>query len=166
MTIKQSRKTAREFVEKHVAALSADVLIWRKSASLPSESPVHELASLCVPFTADGDQYIEAERLIVQQALETTAALGAAASDTEPDQQGSAARNEAAYRRLLPKLVELAEQIDNMSEDEYGNWVDALPKEEFFEYIGVAHNEQTFKAALAAARMLISKPSAVESAGQ
>ncbi|HCF2990408.1 hypothetical protein OD781_08915 [Pseudomonas aeruginosa] len=165
MTIKQCRKTARDFVEKHVAALSADVLIWRKSASLPSESPVHELASLCVPFAADGDQYIEAERLIVQQALEATAASGAAASDTEPH-QCSAARNEAAYRRLLPKLVELAEQIDNMSEDEYGNWVDALPKEEFFEYIGVAHNEQTFKSALAAARMLISKPSAVVSAGQ
>ena len=92
--------------------------------------------------------------------------MGAAASDTEPNQQGSAARNEAAYRRLLPKLVELAEQIDNMSEDEYGNWVDALPKEEFFEYIGVAHNEQTFKSALAAARMLTSMPSAVVSAGQ
>jgi len=40
VTIKQSRKTARDFVEKHVAALSADVLIWRKSASLPSESPL------------------------------------------------------------------------------------------------------------------------------
>lgn len=166
MTIKQSRKKARDFVEKNVSALSADVLIWRKSATLPSESPVHELASLCVPFAADGDQYIEAERLIVQQALETTAALSAGtASDTEP-QQGLAARDKEAYQRLLPKLVELAEQIDNMSEDEYGNWVDALPKEEFFEFIGVAHDEQTFKSALAAARMLASKSSAVVSAGQ
>jgi hypothetical protein len=62
--------------------------------------------------------------------------------------------------------VELAEQIDSMSEDEYGNWVDALPQDEFFEYIGVAHNAQSFNSALAAARMLTSKPSAVVSAGQ
>ena len=166
MTIKQSRKKAREFEEKNVAALSADVLIWRKSATLPSESPVHELASLCVPFAADGDQYIEAERLIVQQALEATAALSAGtASDTEPP-QSLAARDKEAYQRMLPKLVELAEQIDSMSEDEYGNWVDALPKEEFFEYIGVAHNEKTFKSALAAARMLTSKPDAAINAGQ
>lgn len=166
MTIKQSRKKARDFVEKNVSALSADVLIWRKSASLPSESPVHELASLCVPFAADGDQYIEAERLIIQQALESTAALSAGtASDTETP-QGLAARDKEAYQRLLPKLVELAEQIDNMSEDEYGNWVDALPKEEFFEFIGVAHNEQTFKSALAAARMLISKSGEAINAGQ
>ncbi|MEX6780407.1 hypothetical protein [Pseudomonas aeruginosa] len=166
MTIKQSRKKARDFVEKNVSALSADVLIWRKSASLPSESPVHELASLCVPFAADGDQYIEAERLIVQQALEATAALSAGtASDTETS-QGLAARDKEAYQRLLPKLVELAEQIDNMSEDEYGNWVDALPKEEFFEFIGVAHNEQTFKSALAAARILISKSGETINAGQ
>ncbi|HBP1602154.1 TPA: hypothetical protein L5U90_003256 [Pseudomonas aeruginosa] len=166
MTAKQSRKMAREYVEKHIAALSADVLIWRKSATLPSESPIHELASLCVAFASDGDQYIEAERLVVQSALEATAALGAAnASDASP-QHDTAARDDEAYRRLLPKLLELAEKIDSMSEDEYGDWVDALPKEEFFEYIAVAHNEQTFKSALAAAKLLTNKPDAAINAGQ
>lgn len=38
MTTKQSRKKARDFVEKNVSALSAGVLIWRKSASLPPKA--------------------------------------------------------------------------------------------------------------------------------
>lgn len=57
-----------------------------------------------------------------------------------------------AYKRLLPKLLFLADNVDEMSDDEYGDWVDALNFDEFLEYMSVAHDAETFRAAVAEAR--------------
>jgi hypothetical protein len=66
---------ARTFTEENLALLAADVLAWRKRAALPVGSKVHELASLCIPFATEGDEFQDAERLIVQFALENAASL-------------------------------------------------------------------------------------------
>lgn len=60
-------------------------------------------------------------------------------------------RNEQAFKMLLPKLLVLASTIDDMSDDQYGDWIDALPKDEFFEFIGVSGTEDSFRSALALA---------------
>lgn len=156
MNTQANRIAAREFTETNLGQLSADVLAWRKRAALPSDSKVHELASLCIDFASVGDEYQEAEKLIVQSALEKAADY----SSPKVEQQvgmgetSQSAINDEAYRRLLPKLLELSEMIDEMSDDEYGNWVDALPKDEFFEFIGVGHDKESLLSALAAAKQL------------
>lgn len=48
--------------------------------------------------------------------------------------------------RLRPKLADLVKRIDAMSEDEYGDWVDALPFDEFVAFIGLTSDEQKFRA--------------------
>lgn len=171
MNCQVNRLAARAFAQKNLAQLAADVLAWRKQAALPEGSKVYELASLCIAFATEGDEYQEAERLIVQFTLENAASLP---SDT--DQHGSehasaassatspAALDEAAYKRLLPKLLALSESIDDMSDDQYGEWVNTLPKDEFFEFIGVSHDEESFSAAVAAARQQVIKSRAVVSA--
>ncbi|MFJ7794357.1 hypothetical protein [Pseudomonas sp. NPDC096950] len=58
---------------------------------------------------------------------------GRAVSDVLPD-------NPEALERLKPKLARLSETIDSMSEDEYGQWVDDLPRDEFFEFMRAAHD--------------------------
>lgn len=70
-----TRLAARAFAEENLPQLAADVLSWRKRAALPTGSKVHELASLCIAFATEGDEYQEAERLIVQFALENAASL-------------------------------------------------------------------------------------------
>lgn len=57
-----------------------------------------------------------------------------AGTDVMPD-------NPEALERLKPKLARLSEIIDDMSEDEYGQWVDDLPRDEFFEFMRAALNE-------------------------
>lgn len=49
--------------------------------------------------------------------------------------------NPEALERLKPKLARLSEIIDDMSEDEYGQWVDDLPRDEFFEFMRAALDE-------------------------
>jgi len=49
--------------------------------------------------------------------------------------------NPEALERLKPKLARLSETIDSMSEDEYGQWVDDLPRDEFFEFMRAALDE-------------------------
>jgi len=168
MTAQVNRLAARGFTETNLSQLAADVIVWRKRAALPSGSKVHELASLCIAFASAGDEYQEAERLIVQFALEKSADKPSPESEQQVGMVASsqAAIDDEAYRRLLPKLLELSEMIDEMSEDEYGNWVNALPKDEFFEFIGVSHDEESFRSAVAAAKQLLTKSRAVVSAAR
>lgn len=49
----------------------------------------------------------------------------------------SVERNPEALKRLIPKLRELNVTIDAMSDDQYGDWVDALPPDEFMEFIAL-----------------------------
>ena len=58
-----------------------------------------------------------------------------------------------AYKSLLPKLLSLADMIDDMSDEEYRSWLNALPKEEFFEFMGL-DGKDAFRAAVAEARAL------------
>jgi hypothetical protein len=171
MNCQVNRLAARAFAQENLAQLAADVLAWRKRAALPAGSKVHELASLCIAFTTEGDEYQEAERLTVQFALENAASLlcgtdqHCAEHASEASSAASpAALNEAAYKRLLPKLLALSETIDDMSDDQYGEWVNRLPKDEFFEFIGVSHDKESFKAAVAAARQQVTKSRAAVSA--
>lgn len=53
--------------------------------------------------------------------------------------------NEDAIQRLKPKFLYMASAIDEMSEDEYGQWVDALERDEFLEFMRVAHDEAGFR---------------------
>lgn len=165
------RLAARAFAEENLAQLAADVLAWRKRAALPADSKVHELTSLCRAFATEDDEYQEAERLIVQFALENAASIpcdndehGFDNANAAPSAASPAAMDEAAYKRLLPKLLALSETIDDMSDDQYGEWVNTLPKDEFFEFIGVSHDEDSFRAAVAAARQQVIKSRAVVSA--
>jgi hypothetical protein len=49
-------------------------------------------------------------------------------------------RNPEALALLTPKLRELAKQIDDMTEDQYGDWVNALSREEFYEFIALGQD--------------------------
>ena len=168
----KKRLAAHAFAVENLAQLAADVLAWRKHAALPADSKVHELSSLCIAFATEGDEYQEAERLIVRVALDNAASL---AGDTgkqsgvehvtaESRDLSQAELDKEAFSRLLPKLLVLSETIDDMSDDQFGDWIDALPQEEFFEFVGLNHDKDSFKAALAAARQQAIKSSAVASA--
>ena len=105
-----------------------------------------------------------AERLIVQFALENAASLPCVSDKhlsvervTTESSAAVPALDEAAYKRLLPKLLELSETIDDMSEDQFGTWIDSLPKEEFFEFIGVSHDKDSFRAAIDVAKQQVAE---------
>lgn len=172
MTGQINRRAARGFTEANLAQLASDVLAWRRRAALPVGSKFHELASLCVAFASDGDEYQEAERLVALFALEKAASLSNEPGQPPDTEQVSiatptssqAAIDDEAYKRLLPKLLVLSETIDEMSDDQYGDWINSLPKEEFFEFIGVSHDDESFKSALAAAKLMVTKSRAVVSA--
>jgi hypothetical protein len=169
MTCQINRLAARAFTEQNLALLAADVLALRKRAALPLGSKVHELASLCLATATEGDEYQEAERLIVQFALANAASLPCN-TDQQPGVENvsavsgaasPAALDEKAYNSLLPKLLELSEKIDDMSDDQYGDWINSLPKEEFFEFIGVSHDMESFRAAVAVAKQQVAKSRSV-----
>jgi hypothetical protein len=69
MSSQLNRIAARGFTEAHLPALAADVIVWRKCAALANDAKLHELATLCVPFASEGDEYQEAERLVVTFSL-------------------------------------------------------------------------------------------------
>lgn len=172
MTGQIHRLAARGFTEANLVQLATDVLAWRKHAALPAGNKVCELASLCIAFASEGDEYQEAERLIVQFALEKAASLSndcGLQPDTERVSTATGPADQAiideeAYKSLLPKLLVLSETIDDMSDDQYGDWIDALPKAEFFEFIGLSHDKESFRSAVAAAKQLVTKSRAVVSA--
>lgn len=71
MTAQTHRLAARGFTEANIGALATDLLIWRQgSAGLPETSAFHELARLCAAYASEGDEYQEAERLVMLRALE------------------------------------------------------------------------------------------------
>lgn len=63
------------------------------------------------------------------------------------------ARSEAAYKRLLPKLKELAKHIDALNDDEFGEWVNQLPHDEFLEFIALDLDEDTREAVMSSDRL-------------
>jgi hypothetical protein len=69
MRLETPLNTARRFAQDNVATLSADVLAWRKSGLVSEGRLFHELATLCVPVTDEGNEYLEAERLVIHFAL-------------------------------------------------------------------------------------------------
>lgn len=71
MTGQNHRLTARGYTEANIGALATDLLIWRQdSAGLPETSAFHDLARLCADYASEGDEYQEAERLVMLCALE------------------------------------------------------------------------------------------------
>ena len=64
-----ARLSAKGFAENHLVDLCADVLAWRKRTTLPTDCKMHQLASICIPYCSEDDQYQEAERLVIHAAL-------------------------------------------------------------------------------------------------
>lgn len=157
MTAQIQRLAARGFVEANLSQLSADVLHWRQKGHLPPSSLMNELASICLGFAINGDEFQEAERMIIQLALKNASRNTPSQAEpavTPPESNASMEISEGeAYKSLLPKLLSLADKIDDMSDEEYRSWLNALPKEEFFEFMGLDGKDE-FRAAVAEARAL------------
>lgn len=74
MTAQTHRLAAKGFAEANIGALTVDLLIWhQQSNGLPETSKFHELARLCAGYASEGDEYQEAERLVMLRALECVA---------------------------------------------------------------------------------------------
>lgn len=74
--------------------------------------------------------------------------------DTNPDTEGENTTLDSprGYASLLPKLLMLAGTVDDMSDAEYNDWVNALHEDEFFAFIAVSHTQESFLAAVAEAK--------------
>lgn len=70
MSSQLNRLAARGFTEANLTTLAIDLIAWRKRSVLANEAKLHELATLCVPFASEGDEYQEAERMIVTFSLQ------------------------------------------------------------------------------------------------
>jgi hypothetical protein len=51
----------------------------------------------------------------------------------------AALRDPRAQDRVMTKIEAMGEAFYAMSEDEYGDWLDALPQDEFFEFLSVMY---------------------------
>ncbi|MBA1280336.1 hypothetical protein [Stutzerimonas stutzeri] len=161
MTEQLSRLNARAFTEANLAQLSEGILYWRMHAALPADSTVHKLASICRAFTAEGDEYQEAERLTITRALEQAVSDSPVPPQTVHDEQaskpehpgGGEAAALASRERLLSKLSDLMPRIEAMSDDEYGDWINALPQDDFFEFVGL--DDEALASTAAAAKKLM-----------
>lgn len=65
----EARHRAKSVTVGRLSELVGELLIWREKGALPADSNFHYLASLCTEFAMPGDEYQEAERLVVLQAL-------------------------------------------------------------------------------------------------
>lgn len=83
MSAQLNRIAARGFAEANLSTLSADLIAWRKTGNLSCDRKFHELAKLCAPFSSDGDEYQEAERMIVTFALEHASRVDAMRAQLE-----------------------------------------------------------------------------------
>lgn len=72
MSTESPRQIAKEFAEKNLVELCANVIYWRKEGRLPDECVFNRLAELCAAYAAD-DEFQEAERLVIPLALEKVA---------------------------------------------------------------------------------------------
>lgn len=83
----------------------------------------------------------------------TALQMQASASSRKPaDYSDVMPINQDAIQRLKPKLVYLASVIDDMSEDEYGQWVDDLERDEFYEFMRVSGDEDGYQKLLKIAK--------------
>lgn len=55
--------------------------------------------------------------------------------------------DQAVFDRLRPKLVDMAKKIEDMTEDQWGDWLNGLPLDEFLEFISIG--EDGMRSALA-----------------
>lgn len=69
MSSQLNRMAAKGFTEAHLPTLAADVIAWRNRAVLANDAKLHQLATMCVPFASEGDEYQEAERMVVAFSL-------------------------------------------------------------------------------------------------
>ncbi|WP_409286907.1 hypothetical protein [Pseudomonas guariconensis] len=154
MTTRPDRAAARAYARSHLDELAANVLHWRKTGALPHNSQMHQLAKHCMSYASAGDEFQEAERLTIHLALEHAAQTPESLSDTGSLRVvvPTPSTDEAAYDALLPKLVELCGSIETLSEVEYKSWINALPPEQFIEWIRLTTEATTFNAALHDAR--------------
>jgi hypothetical protein len=73
MSKRMHQKAVNTFVSVNYVRLAANLVEFRKTRVWPQDCKFHDLASLCVPLAADGDEYNEAERLVVSFLLENAA---------------------------------------------------------------------------------------------
>lgn len=71
------------------------------------------------------------------ETLPNQAAETAAPAAGNPPCPPTPAERAEAMARLRPKLRALKSTIDDMSKEQWDDWVDALPPDEFLEYIGL-----------------------------
>lgn len=109
--------------------------------------------------TKSAHRLLEDANVSIQKAISLlrTSGQGALADQIEPispiaTPDTGCARDEGAYKKLLPKILALADVIDDMSDDQWGDWINSLPKEEFFEFIGVSDTAESFWLAVAEAK--------------
>jgi hypothetical protein len=69
MSTESPLHTARHFAEINTATLSENLLAWRKTGQVPEGCVFHHLAKLCIPISGNGDEYQEAEQLVIQAAV-------------------------------------------------------------------------------------------------
>lgn len=104
-------------------------------------------------YASAGDEFQEAERLTIHLALEHAAQTPESLSGTGALRVvPTPSTDEAAYDALLPKLVELCGSIETLSEVEFKSWINALPPEQFIEWIRLTTDATTLNAALHDAR--------------
>jgi hypothetical protein len=147
-----AREAAQAYAKDNLASLAADLLLVRRGGRL-GDSHFHKLASMCAAYASEGDpyEYHVAEQLVIQAALEL-------AEEHHPVQFHIETRHDSAsvpdtgYASLLPKLLNLTGTVDDMSDDQYGEWVNSLTEEEFFAFIAVSHTKESFLAAVAEAK--------------
>jgi hypothetical protein len=77
MSSQLNRFAARGFTEANLPALAADIIAWRRHSALASDAMLHQLANLCVPFASEGDEYQEAERMVVTFSLQQASQMDA-----------------------------------------------------------------------------------------
>jgi|GEM_PF-6647137 len=73
MSKRAQRETVRTFIAANYVGLAATLVQYRKSREWPHDCKFHDLASLCVPLAASGDEYNEAEHMLVTHLLENAA---------------------------------------------------------------------------------------------
>lgn len=147
------RATAEAYAKENLASLAADVLLWRRQGAVPGNSLFHTLATQCAAYASDGDayEYHEAERIVVQAALELAQAHQQIQWQVEHRHEPAPVTT-TGYATLLPKLLALATSVDDMTDEEYGQWVNALQEDEFIAFISVSHTQESFLAAVAEAK--------------
>lgn len=83
-----SLKNAQDYAAKNLSTLVAELRLWQRGGKLPAPGRFRRLASLC-EHASEGDEFQEAERIVVRAALDRTCV----ATDSEFDalwaQQGS-----------------------------------------------------------------------------